>query len=178
MKHSFEAVVEGKGTWIWLRIPDSISQEFSSRGAVAIEGRVERDSYLTVAEPDGFGGHWIPGYDHLSLPSFLLGQTLHVEVQQSSQWAIPPLSQDFFQAIQSSEYAISTWENITPAARWAWFRWVRSAHHHSTRQKRLSLMLKHLSIGKRRPCCFDQNRCTIPELSIQGKFLPEKKAFA
>ena len=64
-----------------------------------------------------------------------------------------------------------TWETITVKAKWEWIRWVRSTQQAKTRATRISAACDKLVKGMKRPCCFVQTRCSIPELSKNGKLI-------
>lgn len=64
------------------------------------------------------------------------------------------LPTDLRKVLESSEKALSTWENITPLARNEWICWVQSVKKAETRKEHLERAREDLAKGKRRPCCW------------------------
>lgn len=74
----------------------------------------------------------------------LLAGTVHSE-----------LPGDFHQVILSADAATNTWLDITPLARNEWICLIISAKKPETRERRLKRALDQLSLGQRRPCCWE-----------------------
>ena len=42
---------------------------------------------------------------------------------------------------------------------------IRATHNPETRSRRIEVALSKIKAGERRPCCFNRNQCTEPEVS-------------
>ena len=78
----------------------------------------------------------------------------------SSAMLVPP---DFAEALASDPQARRLWMDITPVARWDWIRWIGATRSPQTRRRRVDVAIDKLTAGKRRPCCFDRNQCTLTD---------------
>ncbi len=67
---------------------------------------------------------------------------------------IHTLPKDFKQALNASQVAYATWEDITPLARNEWICWITSGKKAETRNIRINKALSKLKSGMRRPCCW------------------------
>jgi hypothetical protein len=75
---------------------------------------------------------------------------------------------DLNEALAFDPQANALWVKITPMARWDWLRWIRATNNQETRNRRIEVALSKLNAGERRPCCFNRNSCTEPEVSKNG----------
>lgn len=154
---------------IW--VPKEVSQHFSSRGLVIGKVTILSNSILLPLEPDGFGSHWFDCSKLLAIdPNKTITQTLEIEIDTDVPWFEPDVPEDFWEALESRDL-LTTWESITVKAKWEWIRWVRSTRQGKVREKRINAACDKLLKGMKRPCCFDQTRCTVPELAKNGKLI-------
>jgi hypothetical protein len=89
-------------------------------------------------------------------------------VEPSKEWPEPKVPADLNKALAADPQANALWKNITPMARWDWLRWIRATNNEETRSRRIEVALSKLRAGERRPCCFNRNLCTEPEVSKNG----------
>ena len=94
-----------------------------------------------------------------------MGDIVNIELEPTKEWVEPDVPGDVEKALKSSSKAKEIWDDITPSARWDWIRWVRAVKSEETRKKHLDVMLDKLNRGMRRPCCFNRNMCSVPEVS-------------
>lgn len=164
----FDAALSTIGLLKVIRLPLSASKELPSRGMVMIQGTINGIPFKTWLEPDGNESHWFEVSDILSTQvGVIIGQTVSLAVEPIKEWIEPVIPDDIMEAIIKSGL-INQWNALTTKARWEWFRWIRSTKNASTRQKRIDVACSKLQKGDKRPCCFDQTRCTIPEVSKSG----------
>ena len=156
-----------------VRIPPSISAELPSRGMVMVQAIIQGISVLIPLEPDGVKGHW------MEITKTLLDEiacsvydTIAVEMEPADIWEEPEMPADIMNAIATAGLK-DTWQTITTKAKWEWLRWIRSTNSSATRQKRIIVACSKLSHGEKRPCCFDQTRCTVPEVAKTGVLLDD-----
>lgn len=169
---SFEAPVERIGDRTLLRLPAAASAELPSRGQVAAVGSINSQAFETVIEPDGLRGHWIRIDDELLKRLALAdGDTAAVELEPADAWPEPAIPEDLRTALSDAPDLDTTWESLTPMARWEWVRWVEATKNPQTRERRVEVSISKLQDGKRRPCCFDLSACTDPEVSTSGKLV-------
>jgi uncharacterized protein YdeI (YjbR/CyaY-like superfamily) len=100
-----------------------------------------------------------------------LGDTVTTAIEPSKEWPEPDVPEDFHQALISDPQANTLWEKITPMAHWDWLRWIRSTSNPETHRWRIEVALSELDAGERRPCCFNRNLCTEPEVSKNGALI-------
>ncbi|MEP0813130.1 MAG: YdeI/OmpD-associated family protein, partial [bacterium] len=96
------------------------------------------------------------------------GDGVEVEIEPAKEWPEPEVPADLKTALAASPEAQAAWEDVTTAARWDWIRWINSTGNPETRRKRIGVACSKLETGKRRPCCFNRNMCTEPEVSKGG----------
>jgi hypothetical protein len=155
--------------WIILRLPESASAKLPSRGMTLIEGTINGFRSKVVLEPDGKGSHWFRVDSRLcKAASVDAGHTVTMAVEPSKEWPEPELPADLNKALASDLQANALWMKITPMAHWDWLRWIRSTNNRETRSRRIEVALSKLRSGKRRPCCFNRNLCTEPDVSKNG----------
>lgn len=99
------------------------------------------------------------------------GDPLTLAIEPAKQWPDPKIPADLNNALTTAPKAQTVWMDITPMARWDWIRWIRSTKQLQTRKRRIEVALSKLKAGKRRPCCFNRNLCTEPDVSNNGVLL-------
>jgi hypothetical protein len=157
------------GDWTILRLPESASAQLPSRGMALVEGTINGFRSKIVLEPDGKGSHWFKVDSGLSVAAGIdAGEPVTLEVEPSKEWPEPQMPADLDQALASDPQANALWVKITPMARWDWLRWIRATNNRETRSRRIEVALSKLKAGERRPCCFNRNQCTEPEVSKNG----------
>jgi hypothetical protein len=57
-------------------------------------------------------------------------------------------------ALLSNKAAVLAWESLTPLARNEWICWVTLVKKAETRKDHITRLVKDLTNGKRRPCCW------------------------
>ncbi len=169
MRFQFEAVPQEVGPWILVLLPEEASAQLSSRGMGMIQGELNGKPFQAPVEPDGRRGHWFRLTEPLMKTAGVsAGVPVQVSAQPCEEWPDPELPEDLEGALASDAGAKEAWAEVTPKARWDWLRWVRSTNNAATRQGRVDKAVSMLNAGKRRPCCFDRNRCTEMEVSKNG----------
>ena len=165
----FETVLRKIGDWIILWLPENASAQLPSRGLVLVEGTINGVHSKIVLEPDGKGSHWFRVDSGLCEAAGIdAGDTVTVAVEPSKAWPEPEVPADLNVALVSDPQANALWVQITPMARWDWLRWIRATNNPETRSRRIEVALSKLNAGERRPCCFNRNQCTEPEVSKSG----------
>jgi hypothetical protein len=165
----FEATPFTIGDWTILRLPKSASSKLPSRGVTLVEGTINSFRSKIVLEPDGKESHWFRVDSSLrEAASVDAGGTVTMAVKPSKEWPELEVPADLNKALAADPQANALWTNITPMAHWDWLRWVRSTHNPETRSRRIEVALSKLWAGERRPCCFNRNQCTEPEVSKNG----------
>lgn len=157
------------GSLLIIKLPLSDSRQLPSRGMVMVKGTVNGTAFEMPLEPDGHGSHFLSLDEALLAKTRLkAGDTVTLSMEPSKEWPEPTVPADLQKALNNDKAAHAVWQDITPMARWDWIRWVRATKDPTTRQRRVEVMCSKLTSGKRRPCCFDRTRCTIPEISRSG----------
>jgi hypothetical protein len=158
--------------WIILRLPEDVSSELPSRGMIMVSGKLNNVSFKTLLEPDGRYGqglkpsHWFkPDKKLLEDANAKNGDIVRVSLEPTKEWVEPEVPIDLKKALETSQKAENLWKDITPLARWDWVRWIRAVKTPETRQKHIEVALSKLNKGMRRPCCFNRNLCSDPEVS-------------
>jgi hypothetical protein len=172
----FETTPLKIGDWTILRLPEHASAKLPSRGMALVEGSINGFHSKIVLEPDGQGGHWFkvdPGLREAA--GIVAGNTVTMAVEPSKAWPEPEVPADLNKALASDPQANALWVKITPLARWDWLRWVRATGNQETRSRRIEVALSKLKAGERRPCCFNRNQCTEPEVSKNGMLIGPKE---
>ena len=157
------------GGWTILRLPGSASTKLPSRGMTLVEGTINGIRSKIVLEPDGMGSHWFRVDSALHEATGIdAGGVVTMVVEPSKEWPEPEVPADLNKALASDPQANALWVKITPMARWDWLRWIRATNNQETRSRRIEVALAKLKAGERRPCCFNRNLCTDPEVSKNG----------
>ena len=165
----FETTPLKIGDWTILRLPESASAKLPSRGMTLVEGDINGLRSKIVLEPDGKGSHWFRVDSGLRAAAGIdTSRTVTMAVEPSKEWPEPDLPADLKKALASDSQANVLWLKITPMARWDWLRWIRATNNQETRSRRIEAALSKLKAGERRPCCFNRNLCTEPEVSKNG----------
>jgi hypothetical protein len=144
--------------WLFVRLPQPVSDPFPSRGQNAVEGFLNGQPFFSVLEPDGQGGHWMKVHQPILAPQFLQpGDHVEIKIQPATEEPEPFLPPDIRDALAAAPgLALQTWESITVAARRDWVFYITSAKKAETRAGRVAKALDMLGQGKRRVCCFDR----------------------
>lgn len=155
-----------------IHFPRPLTDAFPSRGMCMATGTINGNPVTTWLEPDGMGGHFfIP--ESTSLQEWTEGSandddlSLDIHLDVVEDWASPDLPIDF-QHVLEQESLLDFWKELTPKAQWEWIRWIRFTKNPATREKRLHVSCSKMHSGMRRPCCFDQTRCTLTDVSKTG----------
>jgi hypothetical protein len=165
----FETTPLKIGDWTILRLPESASAKLPSRGMTLVEGTINGFRSKIVLEPDGKGSHWFKvDSDLRKVADIDAVSMVTITVEPSKAWPEPEVPADLNEALASDSQANALWVKITPMARWDWLRWIRSTSNLETRNRRIEVALSKLKAGERRPCCFNRNLCTEPEVSKNG----------
>jgi len=168
----FETTPLKIGDWTILRLPENASTKLPSRGMTLVEGTINGFRSKIVLEPDGKGGHWFRIGSDLSEVAGISGDgNVMLVVEPSMEWPEPDIPSDLKKALVADPQAYDLWVDITPMARWDWIRWIRSTNNQETRSRRIEVALSKLKADKRRPCCFNRNLCTEPDVSKNGILL-------
>lgn len=161
-----------------LKLPESASAELPSRGMTMVSGTINEVPFKALLEPDGRyapgqrSSHWFsPDKQLLADASAKAGDTVQVSLEPIKEWIEPEVPEDLQKALASSPKAEALWKDITPLARWDWIRWVRAVKTAETRQKHIEVALDKLNKGMRRPCCFNRNLCSEPDVSYNWALL-------
>jgi len=169
---SFKANLYKIDSWTILRLPENASSKLPSRGQVIVEGTFNGTNFQTPLEPDGRFSHWFKvDTDLLKETDTAIGDAVELAIKPIKEWPVPELPADLQNALSANPPAYDLWQRITPMSRWEWIRWIRSTGKSETRKKRIDVAISKLNAGKRRPCCWNRNLCTIPEVSKRGLLL-------
>ncbi|TSC64970.1 MAG: hypothetical protein CEO22_642 [Candidatus Berkelbacteria bacterium Gr01-1014_85] len=161
---SFESELSVFGQELVLHLPKAISQELPSRGMTLVNCTLNQQTFQAVLEPDEQGSHWFSiKPKQLDRTDYKAGDRLTVTIEPTKDWPEPKVPKDWTLALEKNEPVNELWQQITPMARWDWIRWFGAAKQLSTRQRRIQTALSMLQSGKRRPCCFDRNQCTLTD---------------
>jgi hypothetical protein len=168
----FEAKLSTIGVWAIIRLPKNVSAKLPSRGMVMVVGTINNLQFQAPLEPDGKGSHWLKV--EKSMFEVIKNEKIKIEIEPIKVWPEPKVPADLKKALSSTTMAQATWMDITPNARWDWVRWIGSTKNLETRKKRIRVALSKMDAGNRRPCCFNRNSCTDPDVSINGVLIDLK----
>lgn len=168
----FEAKLMKIGSWIIVRLPESASAKLPSRGMVVVDGTINGFRIQAVLEPDGKGSHWF-GVDEAMLEAVRagVGDTVTLVLEPTKEWPEPTVPADLKSVLTDNPQMYKQWMDITTLARWEWIRWIRATKQPETRKRRIEIACSKLTKGDRRPCCFNRNSCTEPDVSKTGVLL-------
>ncbi len=168
----FETRLSKINDWTILRLPEEASAQLPTRAMTMVSGKLNGVPFKTLLEPDGRYGpglrpsHWFaPDKRLLDKAHAVAGDMVSIVIEPTKEWIEPVIPTDVKKALSVSPKAKALWEDITPSARWDWIRWIRAVKTPETRQKHIEVMLDKLNKGMRRPCCFNRNLCSVPEVS-------------
>jgi hypothetical protein len=165
------------GDWTILRLPERASAKLPSRGMTLVEGTINGFRSKIVLEPDGKGSHWFRIDSALREATGIdAGGAVTMAIEPSKEWPEPEVPADLHKALASDPQANALWVKITPMARWDWLRWIRATNNRETRSRRIEVALSKLRSGERRPCCFNRNQCTEPDVSKNGVLIEPMQA--
>lgn len=149
-------------------LPETESRALPSRGMAFARGTVNGHALEVPLEPDGRGSHW------LELPAAVCeqmecadGASVSVALEPLQDWPRPAMPEDILRGIEDADLP-EWWDSLTPKAQWEWLRWIRSTKNPATRKKRIDAACSKMESGERRPCCFNAQACTDPEVSKAG----------
>lgn len=167
----FKSTILNIKNWTIIRLPKDISELLPSRGMVMAYVKIEDCDFTFPLEPDGELSHWFQLSeticDKLNLHT---NDVIELTIEPINEWIEPEVPNDLLEALHL-QHLESQWDKITIKARWEWIRWIRFTHNELTRKKRINTACSMLSSGKKRPCCFDQSRCTEPHVFKTGGIL-------
>jgi hypothetical protein len=152
------------GSGIMLSLPRDVSAGLLSRGMVLVQGTINGAPFQAVLEPDGKGSHWFRVSDAIRATANAdVGDTVTLEIEPTKDWPEPKVPTDLARALAAAPSAQALWRDLTPLARWDWIRWLGATRNPQTRRRRVDVAIDKLIAGKRRPCCFDRNQCTLTD---------------
>jgi hypothetical protein len=129
-----------------------------------VKGTINGTPFQAALEPDGKGSHWFKVSNAICAAANAdVGDTVALEIEPTKDWPEPRVPTDLTQALTAEPSAQALWRDITPMARWDWIRWIGATRNPQTRQRRVAVAIDKLNSGKRRPCCFDRNECTLTD---------------
>ena len=170
---NFETEIRKIHGWTIIHLPPDISSSLPSRGMCMAEVNISGFHAVLPLEPDGMGSHWFHISDSVISEFEIPSQSwIHVKLTPTKDWTEPTPPDDMHQSFTRCN-VLAQWNSITTKARWEWIRWIRFTSNPETRKKRIETACSMLQDGKKRPCCFDQTRCTVPEVSKSGKLIIE-----
>lgn len=168
----FAAKLRAIGAWTILRLPEDASARLPSRGMTMVAGSLNGVPFKAVLEPDGRyapgvqPSHWFRPDDALLADArAAAGDMVQVSLEPVKDWIEPDVPEDLREALAASPAAEALWHDISTLARWDWIRWIRAVKTAETRQKHIHVALDKLNKGMRRPCCFNRNLCSEPDVS-------------
>lgn len=171
-KIQFQTKLYKIGSWTILHLPESASIQLPSRGMIMVAGELNGVPFKTLLEPDGRyakdikPSHWFsPDKKLLDQAKAKAGDTVNVSLEPTKDWIEPEVPEDLQKALDTSPKAQALWNDVTPLAHWDWVRWIRAVKTKETREKHIKVTLDKLNKGMRRPCCFNRNMCSVPEVS-------------
>ncbi|HWB39190.1 MAG TPA: YdeI/OmpD-associated family protein [Candidatus Saccharimonadales bacterium] len=169
---SFKTKLFKIGSAVILRLPDEASKQLPSRGQVMVEGTFNGVDLKTPLEPTGDLGHYFRvSSDLQKAASVTAGDTVSVEVTPTKEWPEPEVPAIWKKALAGSTKASARWNDITPMARWEWIRWARATSNNETFERRIKVGISKMESTWRRPCCWNRNLCTEPDVSKNGVLL-------
>ena len=153
-----------------LRLPDDVSKLLPSRGQLMVDATIHGYSFHTPLEPDGRFSHYFKIDSKLAAKLHAKnGDFVSVTILPTKVWPEPVIPQDLQTALSNSDSKVrDMWKNITPMSRWEWIRWIRATSNDETRAKRIHVACSKMAHGTRRPCCWNRNLSTEPDVSKTG----------
>lgn len=167
----FDVTVSNVNQYSLVKLPLEISKMLPSRGMNMAEIQIENYKATLPLEPDGKGSHFFMLDENVFEPHpFDLSHPYTITLSLVEDWPEPSLPSDLYAALKLFQVE-ALWAKLTTKAMWEWIRWIRSTNNSATREKRIKITCDKLSLGKKRPCCFDHSRCTEQEVSKSGILL-------
>lgn len=136
-----------------LRLPQGVSDALSTRNQVAVRVQFAGADFLSVAWPDGEGGHYLKVTPAMAVA----GDAVDVEIVRSKDWPEPDVPAEVAAALEDNPKALELWKSISAATRTDWLYWLDTAKKAETRLKRIESMCDMLAKGKKKVCCFDRS---------------------
>lgn len=137
-----------------------------------VKGTVNDASFEAPLEPDGNGGHWLHIDTAMQKSAGVkAGNTVTLTIEPIKGWPEPDVPADVQKGVADHPQTKALWHDITPLARWEWIRWIRATGQAETRSRRIEVARSKMKAGERRPCCWNRNLCTVPEVSKSGVLL-------
>ena len=169
---TFKVTLYTIGDWLILRIPKDDSAKLPTRSQVMVAGTINGHTFSSPLEPDGSWSHWLNIDAAMQKAAQVrAGDTVRVTITPIKEWSEPDVPADLYHALQADPQLRKLWHDITPLARWEWIRSTRSTLNPETRKRRIAVACSKMKSGERRPCCWNRNLCTIPEVSKNGVLL-------
>lgn len=172
MPIQFETTPFEINDWKIIHLPLQASAQLPSRGMTMVKGTVNGVPFKSVLEPDGRyvpsqgSSHWFsPAPSLIKEAGIKIGEPVNISLEPTKEWIDPEVPSDLQKALAAAPKAKAMWHDITPMARWDWVRWIRAVKTPETRQKHIQVALDKLNRGTRRPCCFNRNLCSEPQVS-------------
>ena len=166
----FRTNITNINSWNIIHLPKAISNKLSSRGMLIIEAQINDCIFKVELEPDGSGSHWFKvSDDFMDKINANKNDEISIEFEETK-WFKPQIPLDFIASLED-ENLLDAWNLLTTKAQWEWIRWIRFTKNEVTRQKRIKTACSMLQSGKKRPCCFDQTRCTQTHVCNSGVLL-------
>lgn len=171
MKTTFSVIPVKKLNYTIVHIPEEISRVFQTRGLLLASVTLFDHSKVLPLEPDGYGSHWFDCTELIfEQERENTERPMVFEIDTEVDWYPPELPEDFRLALEINDLT-AKWDSVTVKAKWEWIRWIRSTANADTRAGRIDAACDKLAKGMKRPCCYDQTRCSIPEVSKTGKLV-------
>lgn len=149
--------VGGDG-WLFVTIPQDVSDQMPARSMVAIEGVMNDYPFAGMLQPDNAGGHWLRvEAEWCEAVSVQAGEDVSFRIAPAKVEPEPEVPMDLHEALANAPAAAETWYSTTAVARRDWITWLGQGKKAETRMIRLAKMLDMLAKGKRRVCCFDRS---------------------
>jgi hypothetical protein len=152
------------GSGVLLTLPKDASEKLPSKGMVFVNGTINGFPFQSALEPDGKESHWFKvGVALRKGAKADVDDTVSLSIEPTKDWPKPKVPADLRKALDKDAKARTTWEDITPMARWDWIRWIGSGRLAETRTKHVLVACSKLRSGMRRPCCFNRTQCTLTD---------------
>lgn len=174
--HTFNAKLISYNETKIIKLPDDISGHLSSRGMNFAEIKIMAKNVLinddtslvtyVPLEPDGNKSHWFYIPEKLS-EQITAEDLLEIELTPIENWPSPSTPEDFLESLKVSSL-FDYYQNLTSKAQWEWMRWIQMTNNADTRRKRITASMDKMHKGMKRPCCFDQTRCTDYSICSNG----------
>ncbi len=135
-----------------LHLPAKASAALHASGMPQVEGTINGHAFRATPAPDAEGGHTLLVNPAMSKGAKAdAGDTVKMVLLEPQPEPAAPA--DLAAALRASARARRLWDDLGPAGRRDWIRWVEMAAKAETRDRRLERTIDQLAEGKRRPCC-------------------------